>query len=320
MGKDMEMRELGSTGIRVSEIGFGAWGIGGVAYRGGLPRGWPGASAEQSLAALRRAWECGINFYDTADVYGAGKSEVLLGLALGERKKDAVIATKCGHGMVLEEINTTPDYILGALDSSLTRLERDWIDIYMIHSPPLEYFTDEAFSTLDKLKKAGKIRAWGASVHRVEDALRVIEGGGQVVELVYNLLALEVGQGVFAAARAGGVGIVAREALANGLLNGSLTEQTVFPPEDHRSKKFPPERIKAIARRLSRLDWLESEGLTLPKAALRFVLGEPAVSSVIVGCRTAAHVESNCAEAGQRLGAGQMRRLTEALKNRLSLV
>ena len=305
----MAYRTLGKTGIQVSEVGMGCWAIGGASFRGGQPSGWSGADMRQSVETVRRAWELGVTLYDTADAYGRGKSEVLVGLGLYEHKDDAVIATKVGNSLAAPGQNFTEPYIRGALDASLTRLEVDCIDLYQLHGPSVEAMTDELFGLMEDLKASGKIRAWGVSIGSVEEGARAIEGGAQAIQLVYNILQQEIGNAIFPVAQKKNVGIIVRVPLASGWLTGKYDGHTVFPKNDHRSVRYSPERTKEMAAKVAQLDFLLEEADSLAEAALRFVLAHPAVSTVIPGAKSSEQVAENVMAAGKPLSEGARNRI-----------
>ncbi|MSS71818.1 MAG: aldo/keto reductase [Candidatus Latescibacteria bacterium] len=305
----MEYRTLGKTGIRVSEIGLGCWAIGGASFRGGQPTGWAGADIVQSLETVRRAWELGVTLYDTADAYGRGKSEVLVGLGLLGHKPEAILATKVGNSLAQPGQYFSPDYIQGALDASLTRLEVDRIDLYQLHGPPLDAMTDELFGLMNGLKASGKVRAWGVSIGSVAEGMRAIEGGAEALQLVYNILQPEAGDALFPVAQAKGVGILVRVPLASGWLTGKYNARTVFPPDDHRSQRYTPARVAETAAKVAQLDFLLEEADTLAEAALRFTLAHPAVSTVIPGAKTPGQVIENVKASGRPLSAEALRRI-----------
>ncbi|MBI2951885.1 aldo/keto reductase [bacterium] len=307
----MEYRTLGKTGIRVSEIGLGCWAIGGASFRDGQPTGWAGADIAQSLEAVRRAWELGVTLYDTADAYGRGKSEVLVGLGLLGRKPEAVIATKVGNSLAQPGQNFSPEYIRGALDASLTRLEVDRIDLYQLHGPPLDAMTDDLFGLMNDLKASGKVRAWGVSVGSAAEGMRAIEGGAEALQIAYNILQQETGDALFPIARQKGVGVLVRVPLASGWLTGKYSAQTVFPSDDHRSTRYTPERVRETARKVAQLDFLREEADSLAEAALRFTLAHPAVSTVIPGAKTPAQVIENVKASGRPLSESALRRIRE---------
>ncbi len=314
----MELRELGKTGIQVSEVGLGCWPIGGASFRGGSPTGWSGVDVMASIDTVRRSWTQGITFYDTADAYGRGKSEVLVGLGLYENKNDAVVCTKVGMSLAAPGQDFSEPYIMGALDASLTRLERDHVDLYLLHGPPLEGMTDALFGLMKDLKGSGKIRAWGVSISPVEtsdrvveEGLRAMEGGAEAIQLVYNILQQKEGDALFPVAIEKGVGMIARVPLASGWLTGKYDAKTVFPADDLRSLRYTPERVKETAARVAKLDFLLEEADSMVEAALRFVLSNPAVSTVIPGAKTPAQLTGIVNAAGKALSRDSLDRIRE---------
>jgi aryl-alcohol dehydrogenase-like predicted oxidoreductase len=307
----MVTRKLGNTGIEVTEVGLGCWALGGASFRGGQPTGWSGANIGQSLETVRRAWELGVRFYDTADAYGRGKSEVLVGMGLHEHKGDAVIATKVGNSLAAPGQFWSEPYIRGGLDASLTRLEVDCVDVYQLHGPKVEMMTDDLFALMRDLKASGKVRSWGVSIGSAEEGERAIEGGAEVIQLVYNILQQETGKRIFPLAKEKGVGIIVRVPLASGWLTGKYDANTVFPSDDHRSGRYTADRVKETAEKVARLDFLLEEAETLAEAALRFTLMDPAVSTVIPGGKAPAQVADNVKAAGNPLSEGAMKRIQE---------
>jgi aryl-alcohol dehydrogenase-like predicted oxidoreductase len=302
-------RKLGQTGIEVTDVGMGCWAIGGTSFRDGVPSGWSGTNIMQSLETVRSAYMQGVTFFDTADAYGRGKSEVLVGMGLYEFKQDAVIATKVGNSLAGPGQNFTEPYIRGALDASLSRLEVDCVDVYQLHGPSLNDMTLELFDLMRDLKASGKIRAWGVSIGSADEGKRAIDGGAEVIQLVYNIFEQKIGQAIFPLAQEKGVGIIVRVPLASGWLTGKYGADTVFPAEDHRSRKFSPERARVLADQIKRLEFLLEEADTLAEAALRFALMPPAVSTVIPGGKTPAQVADNVKASGRPLSAEAMRRI-----------
>jgi len=294
--RGMRTRPLGRTGLRVSEIGFGAWAIGGNTH--GNSYG-PTDDAE-SVAAVQRAVERGVTFFDTADVYGWGHSEELLGKALEGRREDVVLATKVGgdfyHGGV--RMNFDPGYVAFALDRSLRRLRTDRIDLYQLHNPPMELMSDPAtYEVLDALKAEHKIDHYGVSVHEPAEALLCIDDGKpEVVQIPFSLFRQEWIDGFFEAAQRSGIGVIAREPLGNGFLAGALTAASRFPPGDIRHH-WPPSMIAGRIAASDRLAFLERPDRTRAQAALRFVLAFPEVSVTIPGAKTVAQVEENTTDA-----------------------
>ncbi|MEX0684049.1 MAG: aldo/keto reductase [Dehalococcoidia bacterium] len=296
----MIYRRLGRTGLMVSESGFGGLAIGG--------HGWGGVRDEDSLAALQKAYDLGVNFFDTADIYGHGHSEELIGQAVGEVRPNVLIATKVGmdfyHGEPARA-NWDPAYICEALERSLQRLRTDYVDLYQLHNPPQKLAKDDAvWETLALLRKEGKIRFFGVSAKTVNDALvylkRERESGetgrfGDTLQVPYNMLDQEAAaKGVFVEAMRQDWGLIARVPLASGLLAGKYTADHYFPPSDFRSM-WSPQRRHESARRVEALRFLARPGRSLAQTALAFVLSEPAVSTVISGAKTAEQSEENAA-------------------------
>ncbi len=282
----MNYRTLGRTGQVVSEIGFGSWAIGGLSY--GATRD------EESLGALETAWEHGVTFFDTADTYGEGHSEELIGRFLKGKRDRAFIATKVGwdfyHGGSRK--NFALDYIRFACDESLKRLETDRIDLYQLHNPKLEQIeAGELFDVLDELKAAGKIRFYGVSVHTPREALTVIRSGkADTVQLIFNLIDQRPVAEVFPEAEAKKIGVIAREPLACGLLTGKYTAESRFPKNDHRNR-WPKEKLEADLEKIERLkSVLTTPEVPLVQATLEFILSFDAVNVVIPGAKTKAQV------------------------------
>jgi len=287
-------RPLGRTGLSVSEIGFGAWGIGGDA--GGAIAYGP-ADREASLQALRSALDHGITFFDTSDFYGNGTSEELIGIALRGRRADAVIATKVG---MLEngELDFSARHVRAAAAASLTRLRADYIDLYQLHSPPIEAVSDETLAALESLKREGSIRAYGLSARSPQEARLAIERFGfECVQVNFNLLdqrALECG--LFDLAGKENVGVIVRTPLCFGFLTGRYSAHDAFHEKDHR-RGWDSAQLERWAEACGLYSALiESvRGQTPAQFALRHCLAHPAVSTAIPGMLTAAHVEENAA-------------------------
>jgi aryl-alcohol dehydrogenase-like predicted oxidoreductase len=288
-------RRLGRTELQVSEVGFGAWAIGGNKH--GHSYG-PTENAA-SLKAIARALELGCTFFDTADIYGHGLSEKLLGQALHQRRHECVIATKVGndfyHGPFRK--NFDPDYIRFAVDKSLERLRTDYIDLYQLHNPPLMMLQrGEHYSVLEELKQAGKIRYYGVSVHDAYEGTMAIQTGKpDVIQVGYNLLRPEAREDLLPLAQERDIGLIVREPLASGMLTGKYTVDSTFPEGDMRAS-WPREYFLMQVQLAEKLRFLTAEGQrTLAQAALRFVLDEPAVSVVIPGIKTVAQAEEDFA-------------------------
>lgn len=291
----MRYRRLGSTGIRVSEIGFGAWGIGGNA--GGAVAYGP-TDDRESTRAIRAALDRGVNFFDTADLYGFGHSEAILGSALRGVREHAVIASKAGMLDSQGRQDFSEQVLREALDRSLSRLGSDYIDLYQLHSPPLETLRRDAgaVEALERFRREGKIRAYGISARSPDDAAAAIrEFGFPCVQVNFNLADQRaVENGLFALCERAGAGVIVRTPLCFGFLTGKYDAQTEFQSSDHRN------RWSAAQRRR----WAEATGLFLAalrgktlhtpaQIALRFCLSFGAVSTVIPGMLTAGEVEEN---------------------------
>src|SRR5438093_7092050 len=307
----MKTRILGRTRLKVTEIGCGAWAIGGNAH--GNSYG-PTDDAE-SIAAVRRAADLGVNFIDTADVYGWGHSEEILGVALEGHREDVHIATKVGgdfyHGGV--RMNFDPGYIAFALERSLKRLRTTHVDVYQIHNPPTELMGDpETYEVLEALKAEHKIDHYGVSVHEPAEATLCLEAGSpEVLQIPFSLFRQEWIEDVFDAARKANVGIIAREPLGNGFLSGKIRADARFPPGDIRHH-WPPSMVAGRATAAERLSFLARADRTMAQTALQFVLSFPAVSVTIPGAKTVAQIDENAAASGATpLTADEVRKARE---------
>ena len=305
----MKERFLGHTGLRVSEIGFGGWAIGGGSY--GKVRD------EDSSQALEAAWDSGVNFYDTADVYGEGYSETLLGKFLKGKPRDKIlIATKGGwdfyHGA--HKQNFSPGHLRFACEQSLKRLGIETLDLYQLHNPSLELIRKkETVGVLEKLKKEGKIRFIGISAHTEEEALAAMEDPRvEGLQIIFNLLDQRMAQKVFPEALKNGVGIIAREPLASGLLSGKYGPEHEFPKDDHR-RRWVREKREADWRKVCLIrEKLGGGTSSLSKTALEFILAFEAVSTVIPGAKTRGQVLENVsASLSPSLGSENVDRLKE---------
>jgi aryl-alcohol dehydrogenase-like predicted oxidoreductase len=292
--RPMKYRPLGKTGIDVSEIGFGAWAIGGPVDLFGMPVGWGKVDDADSIAAIHRALDLGVTFFDTADVYGSGHSEELLGEVLHGR--ECVIATKGGNARTEQSAykDFSPAYIEQAVERSLKRLNREVIDLYQLHNPaPPVWQSDEIFTLLNRLKSDGKIRASGVSISTMDEGIHLIrEGKVDVLQVLFNVLNQEPAKELLPLAQQKGVGIITRVPLASGLLTGKFSADHRFAKDDNRSNYLNAARLKEALQKVDRLKQL-TEGQNLNKTALAFLLKFPAVSAVIPGAKTAAQVEQN---------------------------
>jgi aryl-alcohol dehydrogenase-like predicted oxidoreductase len=315
-------RPLGRTGLQVSEIGFGGWAIGGNAF--GNSYG-PTDDAE-SQRAVRRAYDLGCTFFDTADVYGHGHSEEVLGAALQGLRDKVIVATKVGGnfynrdihplmrdrveqtlGRPLEEIergatlnvthdaNFTASYVRFAVERSLARLRTDYIDLLQLHNPPINVISTMAtYEVLEQLKREGLIRFHGVSVHPPEEGIAAVNATmPDTVQIVYNLARREAEDAFFPAARTANVGVIAREPLANGFLAGKYAPDSTWERGDIRARMPRPyvAQLTALGQRVKEL--AEKSGLTAAQLALKFVLDRTDIACVIVGMKTVQHVDDN---------------------------
>jgi len=296
----MRYRQLGRTPWRVSEVSFGAWAIGGA---------WGNVDDTESLAALHSAIDCGVNFIDTADVYGMGRSEHLIARLRRERKEPIVVATKAGRRL---SPHTAEGYneanIRAFIEDSLHNLAADALDLVQLHCPPTDvYYRPEFFGFLDRLVEEGKIRYYGVSVERVEEALKAIEYPNvETVQIIFNCFRQRPAYLFFQEALRKQVGILARVPLASGLLTGKLTAQSQFAPDDHRNFNRRGEAFD-IGETFSGVDYdtalaaveeiraLLPPGVSMAQFALRWILMFEAVSCAIPGGKRPAQVVENCA-------------------------
>ena len=298
----MEYRAFGNTDLKVSVVGFGAWAIGGPAMAGSTPIGWGATDDATSRAALREAHELGITFFDTADFYGLGRSETLVGEVFGNSDQ-VVVATKVGHrigddGSIF--LDYTARHIRRACEASLRRLRREQIDLYQLHSARMAHLEQgECIEAMERLREAGLVRHWGLSLNTFapgpEADFLLDRGLGSGFQLVLNILnrrALPVVE----RARSAGVGVIARMALQFGLLAGAVRPGRSFAEDDHRSFRLSDE---IVAKTLGLLEpfWREmaASGISPAEAALSWAAAVPGVSTVIPGIRTPEQAELNAA-------------------------
>lgn len=306
----MQYRELGRTGWKVSEISFGAWAIGSM---------WGKVDDNESLAALHRAVELGVNFIDTADVYGNGHSERLVARLRKERRETIYVATKAGRRL---SPHTADGYnkenLTRFVEDSLKNLQTDCLDLVQLHCPPTAvYYRPELFGALDDLVGAGKIRFYGVSVETVEEALKAIEYPNvQTVQIIFNMFRQRPAELFFPEAKRRRVGILARVPLASGLLAGRMTPQTTFPKDDHRNfnrhgkafdvgETFSGVDFDTGLEAVEVLRELVPPDATLAQLALRWILMFDAVTCAIPGAKRPTQVEEN-------VGAAELSRLGDA--------
>jgi aryl-alcohol dehydrogenase-like predicted oxidoreductase len=295
----MQYRPLGKTDLRVSEIGFGGWAIGGRADVAGTPFGWGRTSDEDSLAAIRRARDLGVNFFDTADSYGFGRSESLLGIVLSRHRQDVVIATKVGvtrdsDGKLRKDFSRA--HISHAVDGSLKRLRTDYIDLYQLHNPTLdELGRDDIHEAMDRLQEVGKIRYWGVSITAPEEGIEIINRGwGYALQVLYNVLNQAPAKELFPLAQEKRYGIIARVPLASGLLSGKFRPDATFAADDVRQNFLTPKRLEEVVPRVDEAkSIIGGTARSLTEGALRFVLAHDAVSTAIPGAKNVRQVETN---------------------------
>jgi len=297
----MKYRKFGNTDLLVSEIGFGTWAIGGVAFVGNLAIGWGPSDDKVSIAAINAAVDAGINFFDTADFYGLGHAETLLGKTIGNRK-EVLIASKVGQkasddGKVA--IDYSKGYIIKACELSLQRLQRDCIDFHHLHVARIHHLENgECIEAMQQLQQQGKIRYWGISLITFDpfpEADFFFKNGlGQGFQLVFNLINQKALPILLQAAEKG-YGVIARMPLQFGLLSGNIKTDTVFSADDHRSYRVVPPVTEAVLKILTEEVWplCDKYQTTASGLALSYILSYPEISTVIPGMRTPKHVALN---------------------------
>jgi aryl-alcohol dehydrogenase-like predicted oxidoreductase len=298
----MHYRQLGRTGWKVSDISFGAWAIGGA---------WGNVSDDESLAALRKAIDCGVNFIDTADVYGDGRSERLIARLKNSEKKEIIVATKAGRRLPRQTVEGYSRQNLTLwVEDSLRNLSTDCLDLLQLHCPPTAlYDRPEVFGILDDLVQAGKIRYYGVSVEKIDEALKAIEYPNvQTVQIIFNCFRQRPAEKFFARARAKEkqVGILARVPLASGLLTGKFRRDSTFAKDDHRNFNRHGEAFD-MGETFSGVDYnvgldaveemraLVPPGVSMSQFALRWILMFDAVTCAIPGGKRPEQVADNCA-------------------------
>lgn len=298
----MQYRTLGKTGYEISTISFGAWAIGGT---------WGETDDRESLATLHRALDLGINFFDTADVYGDGHSERLIAQLRRERTEPFYVATKAGRRLDPHTaVGYTYENLRAFVERSVQNLQVDTLDLLQLHCPPGEvYGQDEAFDALDRLQSEGLLKRYGVSVETVDEALEALRHPGVAsVQIIFNAFRLKPAETFFAAAREANVGIIARVPLASGLLTGKLRPDTAFASDDHRAfnrhgeafdrgETFSGVDYERGLQAVSRLQPVVPAGMTLAQFALRWILMFPEVTCAIPGARRPDQVEANAAAA-----------------------
>ena len=295
----MQYRKFGSTDLLVSEIGFGAWAIGGGAMIGNTAIGWGDADDGVSVKAIHAALDAGINFFDTADIYGLGHSEEILGNTIGN-KKEMIVATKVGNVSRGEQftVDYSKEYILKACDASLKKLKRNVIDYYQLHSARIIHLQNgECIDAMQQLQQQGKIRYWGISLNTFdplpEAEFFIDKKIGNGFQLVLNLLNQKT-LPLLKRSAEGGYGIIVRMALQFGLLTGKFDNEANFSANDHRKNRLTKDVIDASNNALIPVWALcKKYNCTKTQLALSYILSYPEVSTIIAGIRTAEQVQLN---------------------------
>ena len=319
----MEHRKFGKTGRTVSAIGFGAWAIGGS---------WGNVDDETSLRALHAAADAGVTLIDTADVYGDGHSEQLIGRFLRERSGESFfVATKMGRSVPLDMAQYTPEAFRGWVDKSRENLGVDRLDLVQLHCLHRDiYYSPETFAALDELVAAGVIANYGVSVEKVEEALKAIEFPGVAsVQIIFNIVRQRPADHFLAEAKRRDVGVLARVPLASGLLTGKLSKDSVFDASDHRNFNRHGESFD-VGETFSGVDYetglalvdelrgLVPGGATMAQMALRWILMSEAVTAAIPGAKTPEQAKANAAAADLApLPAAAMDRIARLYEERV---
>jgi len=321
----MEYQNLGVSNLKISKLGFGCWAVGGS---------WGNTDDKESIAAIRKAIELGINFFDTADVYGFGHSESLLSNALGKRRKDVIIATKVGlawdeHGCLFRA--STRNHILNAVDASLKRLKTDYIDLYQIHWPDTNTPFEITMEVMDSLVKSGRVRYVGVSNFNVKQIRECMKTRAiHSLQPPYNMLMRDVEKNLLSFCRRNAIGVVTYGTLAYGLLTGKFTRDTVFADNDWRSGKLfaDPgdwqyhinifhgkqylrnlkivEKLKKVAKKYNK---------TVGQLATAWVLSNPSVSCALIGARNVGQLEQNIGGQGWKIEKEDMVKINSILEN-----
>jgi len=295
----MKYRNLGTTGMKISEVSFGAWAIG---------AGWGTVDDKDSLAALHKAVDLGINLIDTADVYGMGHSEQLIAQLRKERSDPIYVATKAGRKLdphVAEKY--TPKNVRGFIQESLKNLQVDALDLLQLHCPPTAvYYTPELFDALEDMVQEGLIKNYGVSVEKVEEALKAIEFPGiKTVQIIFNMFRQRPAELFFREAKARKIGVIVRVPLASGLLTGKMTRETSFEKDDHRNynregaafdrgETFAGVDYEKGLQAVEELKRIKPKDFTMAQFALKWILMHDAVSCTIPGAKRPSQVEDNC--------------------------
>jgi aryl-alcohol dehydrogenase-like predicted oxidoreductase len=320
----MNYRQLGRTPWKVSDISFGAWAIGGA---------WGQVSDGESMAALHAAVDCGVNFIDTADVYGDGRSERLIASLKKDRKEEIIVATKAGRRLPRQTVEGYSRQNLTAwIEDSLRNLSSESLDLLQLHCPPTSLYDHaEVFGMLDDFVKAGKIRYYGVSVEKMDEALKAVEYPNvQTVQIIFNCFRQRPADAFFDRAREKRVGILARVPLASGLLTGKFQADSRFAPDDHRNFNRHGEAFD-VGETFSGVDYLTGlqavdeirkfvpSGMSMAQLALRWILMFDAVTCAIPGGKRPAQIIENCRSSEQPpLSSAVMEQIKSIYKERMA--
>ncbi|HCK65703.1 MAG TPA: aldo/keto reductase [Anaerolineae bacterium] len=316
----MQYRELGRTGYKVSTISFGAWAIGST---------WGTVDDKESMAALHKALDCGVNFFDTADVYGDGHSERLLAQLRKERSEKFYVATKAGRRLNPHvPSGFTRENLTAFVERSLKNLETDSLDLIQLHCPPTEVlYMPEVFGILDDLVKAGKLKNYGVSVEKVEEALKAIEYPNvKTIQIIFNIFRQRPSDLFFEQAIKKKVGVLARLPLSSGMLSGKFTSNSTFESTDHRAfnrdgagfdkgETFSGLDYETGLRAVESLRKIIPSEMTMAEFALRWILMFPAITCAIPGAKRPSQVEENVRAADLPEIPEAVMRQVEALYN-----
>jgi len=319
----MQYRKLGRTGFEVSSVSFGAWAIGGD---------WGSVEDKESIAALHKAIDEGINFIDTADVYGDGRSERLVKQVLKERKEKIYVATKAGRRLnphVASGYNR--ENLTAFVERSLKNLKKEALDLLQLHCPPTEvYYMPETFGVLDDLMQQGKLLHYGVSVEKVEEALKAIEFPNvKTVQIIFNIFRQRPAELFFKEAVRKQVGVIVRVPLASGMLTGKMKPSTTFADDDHRKfnrhgeafdrgETFAGVDYETGLQVVEELKTLVPEGWTMPQFALRWILMHEAVSCTIPGAKNPRQAEDNAKAADlPEIGSDTMEKIKEIYQHKV---
>ncbi len=325
----VKYRTLGDTGIEVSTVGFGLWTV---------STGWWGIDDEQhGLTLLRRAYDSGVTFFDTADTYGQGKGETMLADALGSVRERIIIATKFGYDFYNHSNERdghkelpqdfSPRHVRFAVEESLKRLRTDYIDVYQVHNPRMwAVRSDELFAALEDLKAEGKVRCYGAALGPAigwepEGLALINDRKIATLQIIHNMLEQDPGRSLIAVAQARDVSAFVRVPHSSGLLEGKYTADTTFSPSDHRSHR-PREWLSEGLQKLEKLTFLtEGTGRTIGQAAIQFVLSSPAVASVLPNVYDFEQLaEFVAAPETPPLGDAELRRIADLYERNFDIV